>query len=233
MTGEQDQVKAALRLLGAQMRRHPPRAPVPGSAGPLLLGHASHPDLSLYHGVYGAPGSGMGGPAGPPPPPMYGQPVEVTFRLLVPVGKAGNIIGRSGEHIKRIRMETGARIKVGLGAGALEGERWQETRGGRWAAWGRLGVQHEGEERVVQCGSWGVLHCYVGKGKALFALLGVGLHFYVLPFVFEKMEQVLLPGSMQAAAGGSPSFFLSSAHRLIASFPCRCTTPPARVRSGW
>lgn len=47
-------------------------------------------------------------------PQLYGhpQPVEVTFRLLAPVGKTGNIIGRSGEHIKRIRMETGARIKV-------------------------------------------------------------------------------------------------------------------------
>ena len=56
-------------------------------------------------GFYSA-GSGGGMPA------FGGTPVEATFRLLAPVTRTGNIIGKGGEHVRRVRAETGARIKV-------------------------------------------------------------------------------------------------------------------------
>ena len=41
-----------------------------------------------------------------------GGVLETVFRLLAPAARAGNIIGRNGDHVRRIRAETGARIKV-------------------------------------------------------------------------------------------------------------------------
>ncbi|GMG99594.1 hypothetical protein Nepgr_001434 [Nepenthes gracilis] len=41
-----------------------------------------------------------------------GWPGESVFRMLVPVQKVGNIIGRKGEYIKKIVEETRARIKI-------------------------------------------------------------------------------------------------------------------------
>lgn len=41
-----------------------------------------------------------------------GWPGENVFRILVPAHKVGSIIGRKGEHIKKICEETKARIKI-------------------------------------------------------------------------------------------------------------------------
>lgn len=41
-----------------------------------------------------------------------GWPGENVFRILVPAQKVGSIIGRKGEHIKKICEDTKARIKI-------------------------------------------------------------------------------------------------------------------------
>lgn len=41
-----------------------------------------------------------------------GWPGENVFRMLIPVRKVGCIIGRKGEHIKKLSEETKARIKI-------------------------------------------------------------------------------------------------------------------------
>ncbi|EFN56318.1 hypothetical protein CHLNCDRAFT_57590 [Chlorella variabilis] len=118
---------AALRLLASQIKAHvlrhgpPPPSPsypgAPGALPPLMLGQAGHhhPDVAFLHpslaaaAFYPPPAS----PAGLPPPPAFsGAAVEVTFRLLAPTNRTGNIIGKGGEHVRRVRTETGARIKV-------------------------------------------------------------------------------------------------------------------------
>ncbi|XP_027334228.1 RNA-binding KH domain-containing protein PEPPER-like [Abrus precatorius] len=55
-----------------------------------------------------------GGAAGPTPPEKRwpGWPGDCVFRLVVPVGKVGSIIGRKGELIKKMCEETRARIRV-------------------------------------------------------------------------------------------------------------------------
>ena len=41
-----------------------------------------------------------------------GWPWEHVFRMLIPAQKVGYIIGRKGEHIKKLSEETKARIKI-------------------------------------------------------------------------------------------------------------------------
>ena len=133
VTGAQEQVRSALRVLGEQLRRHPPRG-TSFPAAPSLGYQGFSQDTAFYHhGMYGMPGAvhfspaqhahhGGGLPHAAGIVPVYphaagavagvSQPVDIAFRLLAPVGKAGNIIGRCGENIRRIRGETGARVKV-------------------------------------------------------------------------------------------------------------------------
>ena len=51
--------------------------------------------------------------AAPPPERRWlGWPGDCVFRLIVPVGKVGSIIGRKGELIKKMCEETRSRIRV-------------------------------------------------------------------------------------------------------------------------
>lgn len=129
--GSAGAVGAALRLLAGQVKNHPLRlgslpyaAPGGGHAAPLMLAQATHADLAYMHPSLGGyfthaaavPGAGgmVGAPVGSAGG-FGGSQVEVTFRLLAPVNRTGNIIGKGGEHVRRVRQETGARIKVGAG----------------------------------------------------------------------------------------------------------------------
>lgn len=131
VAGGLPEVLAALRLLAGQIKAHPLRlgalshdvAP-PGSGlatgpqlvgglqqpPPLMLAVATNPDAAFAHPGIG--GGFMPGGAGLVAA-FCGTAVEVTFRLLAPATRTGNIIGKGGEHVKRVRSETGARIKVG------------------------------------------------------------------------------------------------------------------------
>ena len=80
--------------------------PPPGAGHPDMAYLSSHQAASLGGAFFPAPGGGM-------MPTYSGTAVEVTFRLLAPVVRTGNIIGKGGEHVRRVRSETGARIKVG------------------------------------------------------------------------------------------------------------------------
>ncbi|KAG7670740.1 putative KH domain-containing protein [Nannochloris sp. 'desiccata'] len=117
LTGPHHAIVAALRILAKQLEQHPPRIHHHQSnRPPLLLAHASTGDAQFMT---------------PPSPALLGgyhhqhphaissgcmlQPsglVETVFRLLAPAARAGNIIGRNGDHVRKIRAETGARIKV-------------------------------------------------------------------------------------------------------------------------
>jgi poly(rC)-binding protein 2/3/4 len=131
VAGGLPEVLAALRLLAGQIKAHPLRlgalshdAAPPGSglaAGPQLVGGlqqppplmlavATNPDAAFAHPSMGG-GAFMPGGAGLVAA-FCGTAVEVTFRLLAPATRTGNIIGKGGEHVKRVRSETGARIKV-------------------------------------------------------------------------------------------------------------------------
>lgn len=48
----------------------------------------------------------------PPEKRWSGWPGDCVFRLIVPVGKVGSIIGRKGELIKKLCEETKARVRV-------------------------------------------------------------------------------------------------------------------------
>jgi len=50
--------------------------------------------------------------APPPERRWLGWPGDCVFRLIVPVGKVGSIIGRKGELIKKMCEETRSRIRV-------------------------------------------------------------------------------------------------------------------------
>jgi len=113
ISGSQIQISNALRIIARQLEQHPPRSSGGSRRPSIVLGHASigdgmfipQPSPSMYAGVAAATmphhtGSGLSGV------------VETVFRLLAPIVRTGNIIGRNGEHVRRIRSETGARIKV-------------------------------------------------------------------------------------------------------------------------
>jgi poly(rC)-binding protein 2/3/4 len=136
VAGSPASVHAALRLLAGQVKAHTLRHGQPRRGGggggpaappPLLVGQAPaelaymHPSMAAAAAFY-PPGAGSAGL--PPPGGFAGAAVEACFRLLAPAARTGNIIGKGGEHVRRIRAETGARIKVrpaavaGLAAGA-------------------------------------------------------------------------------------------------------------------
>ncbi|KAL6750798.1 hypothetical protein V8C86DRAFT_3143168, partial [Haematococcus lacustris] len=64
----------------------------------------------------GPPGMfGMGLPGGPPPGGPGGGPpftVETVLRVLMTDSRVGGLIGKGGEHLKRIRLATGAEVHV-------------------------------------------------------------------------------------------------------------------------
>eukprot|EP00889_Picochlorum_renovo_P006605 jgi/Picre1/33635/NNA_001115.t1 len=75
----------------------------------MLLAHASTGDLQYLHNSVTKTYNDYTQSMFPGAP---GMSMDTVFRLLVPADRAGNIIGRGGDHIQRIRHETGARIKV-------------------------------------------------------------------------------------------------------------------------
>ena len=107
VSGRHREVCDALRIVARKLESHPPRSSN-SRRTPMLLAHASIGDASvlsppsqaLYNRL--AASTGM----------MAGTMVETVFRLLAPKLRVGNIIGRNGEHVQRIRSETGAKIKV-------------------------------------------------------------------------------------------------------------------------
>jgi len=103
--------------MGHMNMRGPPMPPAPyadyGRGGPPM------------GGGYGGGGGGGGYNAGRPPiPPMgggYGMHEAVsTTQVTIPNELGGTIIGKGGERINRIRMESGARIDVGTAYGNEE-----------------------------------------------------------------------------------------------------------------
>jgi transcription antitermination factor NusA-like protein len=84
-------------------------------SGGFSAGHAAGPALALLGG-----GSGMAGLAAAGGIGAGGAPVELTLHLLVPAAKVGNIIGKGGDNVRRIRAETGARVKVHEQVGGSE-----------------------------------------------------------------------------------------------------------------
>ena len=127
VTGSREAVLAALRIVGRQLKLQPRRVPLSPRAAvgpvgvgmglapspmvgtppsPIMLAQAGHPELAY---VQASPPAAMyGGMV-----PLYcGAPIEVTFKLLAPEGRAGVLIGRGGDYVRRIRAETGARLRV-------------------------------------------------------------------------------------------------------------------------
>ena len=111
VSGQHHAVTLALRVLARQLEQHPPRLHY-SRRPPLLLAQASTGDIqfmaappspTLFTGISSAMPAGLVSSSGV---------VETVFRLLAPAARAGNIIGRNGDHVRRIRAETGARIKV-------------------------------------------------------------------------------------------------------------------------
>ena len=104
ISGSRSTVSAACRIIGGMMEEHPPKRR--GTQRPINLaqacrGHAQYlpKSSSSRHDAFDY--------AGPSSITM-----ETIFRLLVPANMAGNIIGKGGCHISKIRQETGSRIKV-------------------------------------------------------------------------------------------------------------------------
>lgn len=108
LSGSHAAVSSALRIIARQLEQHPPRTKNGIRRPPLLLAQASTVDS---HFTTPPSPSLFGGYASPSAMLATGL-VETVFRLLAPVMRAGNIIGRNGDHVRRIRSETGARIKV-------------------------------------------------------------------------------------------------------------------------
>ena len=75
-----------------------------------------------YGGLYGDSGMGSSWPlaSGLSMPPQIGnasgqggEEEELSIRLLCPNSKIGSIIGKGGSVIKKMREESGAKIKIG------------------------------------------------------------------------------------------------------------------------
>jgi transcription antitermination factor NusA-like protein len=107
IAGTRAAVTCAVRRLAFQLEQHPPR--IRGSQRPMLLAHASTGDLQYLQNSSSKSCIDYTRSVFPGAANMS---VDTVFRLLVPADRAGNIIGRGGDHIQRIRQETGSRIKV-------------------------------------------------------------------------------------------------------------------------
>ncbi|KAJ9514921.1 hypothetical protein QJQ45_028651, partial [Haematococcus lacustris] len=85
--------------------------PPPMGVGP----PPGHMGMGMGMGM-GPPGMfGMGLPGGPPPGGPGGGPpftVETVLRVLMTDSRVGGLIGKGGEHLKRIRLATGAEVHV-------------------------------------------------------------------------------------------------------------------------
>jgi len=105
ISGSLAQVRQAVAAVGAKLRANPVKEKTPraaqsqpphgaayGGASPMMMGRSPMSRMT-------------------PPPHMEGG-VEITYRFLVPSSKAGSIIGRGGDVIRRIREETGAKVKL-------------------------------------------------------------------------------------------------------------------------
>lgn len=109
VSGPHHAVCQALRTLARQLEQHPPRPHHGCRRGPVILGQASTSDSqfvvppirSMLHG--GLPLAAMS---------MAGGAVETVFRFLAPSSRVGQMLGRNGEHMRRVRTETGARVKL-------------------------------------------------------------------------------------------------------------------------
>mmetsp|Transcript_12097 Transcript_12097/g.33995 ORF Transcript_12097/g.33995 Transcript_12097/m.33995 type:complete len:550 (+) Transcript_12097:172-1821(+) len=90
----------------------PPGAAYGGLPG---QGYPSHPAMFLQRGPAGmAPFAAASG--------VTGGASSITFRVLVPSARAGTIIGRGGEVIKKLRDETGAKVNM---ANSVDGCDWR------------------------------------------------------------------------------------------------------------
>lgn len=105
ISGDWNKMEHALQLVSASLRANPPRdwggQPERAPSGA----------LGLALGGPGLPSGGMA-PAGPGGIPLGGDCMDSVFRILIPVVRAGAIIGRHGDQINALRRETGASIKV-------------------------------------------------------------------------------------------------------------------------
>jgi transcription antitermination factor NusA-like protein len=103
VSGARDAVTAACKKIAPTLEQHPPKRK--GSQKPIILAQASRGDVqflqksSARHSTLDYTGSSS-------------VMMDTVFRLLAPAHRAGNIIGRGGDHIQKIRQETGSRIKV-------------------------------------------------------------------------------------------------------------------------
>lgn len=124
----------ALELITNQLRRNPPKErPHFSTVGnpkipqlPLQSPQFSHSSMFPNSSQYPHPPASSSAP----PPSLYPSPyapisppmsvgggtgggvVEVSFRVLCPLGKIGHIIGKGGGMIQQIRESTGAKIKI-------------------------------------------------------------------------------------------------------------------------
>lgn len=101
ITGTWPQVRYAVEEVSAKLRDHPVKEKTARSAaGPIggyrPIGVSPAAPRSAHH----------------TPHVMEAGGVEVTYRFLVPSAKAGGVIGRGGDVIRRIREETGAKVKL-------------------------------------------------------------------------------------------------------------------------
>jgi transcription antitermination factor NusA-like protein len=112
ISGPCQAVHAALMEVAKVLERHPPRHRPGSRQGPMLLAQASTGDAHFmgptahtllgHHGLMASHAGSL----------LAGHAIETVFRLLAPVAKVGNIIGRNGDHVRKVRLETGARVKI-------------------------------------------------------------------------------------------------------------------------
>lgn len=104
MTGDKQSILEALNLVVEQLLLHPPKRSTKGCRTPPLTVAQAH-----QQEYYCFPGFLEGNTVTSSNMSSY---AEVTFRLLSPMSRIGSLLGKSGEHIQRLRGETGASIKV-------------------------------------------------------------------------------------------------------------------------
>ena len=107
VSGTRQAVARACRKIAMMMEEHPPKRK--GSQRPIILAQACRGDVQyLPRGPTSSRHDGLSldyvGPSA--------VTMDTIFRLLAPAHRAGNIIGKRGCHVSKIRQETGSRIKV-------------------------------------------------------------------------------------------------------------------------
>jgi len=105
VSGTRQAVAVACRKIATMMEEHPPKRK--GSQRPINLAQACRGDIQyLPKGSTSSrdDGHSLVGPSA--------VTMDTIFRLLAPAHRAGNIIGKGGCRVSKIRQETGARIKM-------------------------------------------------------------------------------------------------------------------------